>query len=102
MNAASGFGHWHDFFRARAGRQLPALDRATDYSQLPPSLAASLAIFQLGESGGGTVVEQARASQLPGVDDDYANAMAYFVAEEHRHANILAMCVRMLGGELRR
>ena len=26
--------------------------------------------------------------------------MAWFVAEEHRHANLLAMCVRLLGGEL--
>lgn len=102
MNASTGFGHWHDYFRARAGRRLPPLDVATDYSTLPPSLAESLAVFQLGESGGGTVIEQARASRLPGVDNDYAEAMAYFVAEEHRHANILAMCVRMLGGRLRR
>lgn len=102
MQAGQGWRHWRDYFQERAGRPLPAMDLATDYSWLPDSLADSLAIFQLGESGGGTVVEQARASQLPGADDDYANAMAYFVAEEHRHANILAMCVRMLGGELRR
>jgi len=102
MNAATGFRHWHDYFRERAGRPLPTLDVATDYSTLPPSLADSLAVFQLGESGGGTVIEQARASRLPGVDNDYAEAMAHFVAEEHRHANILAMCVRMLGGRLRR
>jgi len=100
MNGSTGFGHWHDYFRARAGRPLPTLDVATDYSTLPASLADSLAIFQLGESGGGTVIEQARASELPGVDEDYARAMAYFVDEEHRHANILAMCVRMLGGRL--
>ena len=87
MNASTGFGHWHDYFRARAGRPLPTLDVATDYSSLPSSLADSLAVFQLGESGGGTVIEQARASRLPGVDDDYAKAMAYFVAEEHRHAD---------------
>ena len=102
MQAVKGWKHWHDYFRQRAGRPLPELDLATDYSALPDSLADSLAVFQLGESGGGTVITQARVSRLPGVDADYAGAIEYFVAEEHRHANILAMCVRMLGGCLRR
>jgi len=63
-------------------------------------LAKSLAIFQLGESGGGTIIEQARASRLPQLDPHYAEAMALFVREENRHADILAMCVEQLGGEL--
>lgn len=102
MQQQPGWRRWREFFEARAERPLPELDLKTDYSSLPPSLAESLAIFQLGESGGGTVVEQANASRLPGVDSDYAEAVALFVEEEHRHANILAMCVRMLGGELKR
>jgi hypothetical protein len=63
-------------------------------------MARSFALFQLGESGGGNIVEQARQSPLEGVDDQYAEAVGLFVAEERRHANQLAVCVRMMGGEL--
>ena len=91
---------WRAFFARRSGRPIPELDDGSLYADLPPSLARSLAIFQLGESGGGTVIAQARSSRLRGIDADYAEAMALFVAEEHRHADILAVCVRQLGGEL--
>lgn len=97
---------WNRFFRARADRPLPLLRDLNDlpdsgrHGSLPPSLAKSLAIFQLGESGGGTVVQQAQSSRLAGIDDAYVEALDLFVREEHRHANILAMCVRSLGGSL--
>jgi hypothetical protein len=89
---------WRDFFEHRSGRPLPNLRADTDYSGFPASLAKSLAIFQLGESGGGSVIEQARRDDSTGTGSEYADAMALFVNEEHRHANILAMCVRLLGG----
>ena len=89
---------WAKFFVNRSKRSLPALEKDRDYSVLPASLARSLAIFQLGESGGGTIVKQALHNKLPGIDEYYAAAMALFVEEEHRHANILAMCVRLLNG----
>jgi hypothetical protein len=91
---------WARFFANRRNRALPALRQDQDYSALPNSLAQSLAIFQLGESGGGTIVRQALHNRLAGIDEYYAAAMAFFVEEEHRHANILAMCVRLLGGKL--
>lgn len=91
---------WHLFFARRSERQLPGLKTSEDYSNIPASVARSLAIFQLGESGGGTVIEQARRSTIPGVDEHYADAMQYFVDEEHRHAEILAICVRNLHGSL--
>lgn len=93
---------WRECFQARKDRPLPALETDHDYRQLPRSLARSLAVFQLGESGGGSVVEQARQSSLPGVDSAYADAVRLFVDEEHRHADILAMCVRLAGGNLLR
>ncbi len=88
---------WRAFFAARSTRALPELDLTTDYTDLPDSIAESLAIFQLGESGGGTVIGQAHDT----VGADYGEAMRLFVAEEHRHANMLAMCVRMLAGSLK-
>ena len=91
---------WAKFFVNRSKRSLPALKQDRDYSVLPASLARSLAIFQLGESGGGTIINQALRNNLPGIDEYYAAAMVLFVEEEHRHANILAMCVRLLGGTL--
>lgn len=91
---------WAKFFVKRSNRDLPALEQDQDYSALPDSLASSLAIFQLGESGGGTIIKQSLHNNLDGIDEYYAGAMALFVEEEHRHANILAMCVRLLGGKL--
>lgn len=99
-NNGANWRVWREFFEMRNGKPLPELDLKADYSALPASLAKSLAIFQLGESGGGTIVQQALHSELPGIDEDYVAAVGLFVEEEHRHANILAMCVRMLGGEL--
>jgi hypothetical protein len=96
----SAWEHWAKLFAARRRADLPALEPDSDYSALPDSLAKSLAIFQLGESGGGTIVQQAWPSTLAGVDEYYAAAMALFVDDEHRHANILAICVRLLGGTL--
>jgi len=91
---------WKRFFQGRKERALPKLEVSEQYDDLPPSLAKSLAIFQLGESGGGTVVEQAGNSSISGIDRHYADAMDLFVKEEHRHAELLAICVRNLGGTL--
>lgn len=91
---------WRDVFQGRADRPLLPIDADLDYTQLPRSLARSLAVFQLGESGGGSVVAQAQQSGLPGIDGDYVEALDLFVSEEHHHANQLAVCVRMMGGEL--
>ena len=96
----SPWKHFRNLFEQRVDRPLPPLKADLDYTQLPRSLARSLAVFQLGESGGGTVVSQARASGLDVVDEDYVGALQHFVAEEHRHADMLAICVRLLRGEL--
>ncbi len=99
-NAHRSWQDWARFFVCRSHRPLPALEQDRDYSTLPDSLARSLAIFQLGESGGGTIIRQALHNKLQGTNEYYAAALALFVEEEHRHANILAMCVRLLGGTL--
>lgn len=96
----SNWSGWYRYFAARRDRHLPPLETSERYSNVPDSVAKSLAIFQLGESGGGTVIQQARRSSIEAIDADYADAMALFVAEEHHHAEILAICVRNLGGTL--
>ena len=93
---------WRRYFESRKERPPPSLEIADNYAEVPPSVARSLAIFQVGESGGGTVVQQAARSRLPGVDASYVEAVRLFVAEEHRHAHLLALCVRMLNGTLKR
>lgn len=99
-NESVNWARWQRFFKLRSGRQLPTLFDPADYTAVPESVAQSLAIFQLGESGGGTIVEQARNSSVDGIDEDYVAALDLFVKEEHRHAELLAICVRNLGGSL--
>ncbi len=91
---------WQRFFAGRRSRTLPTLDAPETYVGIPASVARSLAIFQLGESGGGNIIQQARSSSNKSIDAHYADAMALFVKEEHRHAEILAICVRNLGGSI--
>jgi hypothetical protein len=99
-NQINSWAKWKRFFASRSDRQLPSLEDDRLYPEVPPTVAKSLAIFQLGESGGGSIIRQARESKIAEVDENYAKAMALFVSEEHRHAEILAICVRNLGGTL--
>jgi hypothetical protein len=91
---------WSAFFERRANRGVPQAQTDSTHSELPASLSRSLAIFQLGESGGGTIVGQAARSSIKAIDGHYANAIRLFVKEENRHADILAVCIGMLGGSL--
>jgi rubrerythrin len=66
-------------------------------------LAESLAVFQLGETGGGTRLRRhaaglAREAGWAG----YPRAVDRFIAEEQSHARLLARLVAHLGGRLRR
>lgn len=99
-NQTVTWSRWCRFFTDRSDRKLPALESTDDYEAVPKSVARSLAVFQLGESGGGTIVEQASGCSLNSIDGNYIEALRLFVAEEHRHAEILAICVRNLGGSL--
>ena len=66
------------------------------------ALAGSLAIFQLGESGGGTRLRR-YAEALSVVDPTfagYSRAVELFIREENAHAELLKEMVRRLGGTL--
>lgn len=66
------------------------------------SLAASLAIFQLGESGGGTRLRRyaEAVSAADPVFTGYSRAVELFIGEEHAHAELLKHMVLRLGGTL--
>src|SRR5579862_4537370 len=95
------WSHWKAHFERNRDRPHPSTVDAID---LPPAvrtaLARALARFQIGETGQGRIVGAVARSQMRGVDDDYRRALALFIAEEGRHAHILAGLVRALGGEL--
>ncbi|WP_036042201.1 sugar transferase [Leptospira alstonii] len=94
--------HWKEHFRGNENRPLPKIDFET--LELRPnemqSIAYSLAVFQLGESGEGRIAKEIDKTILFGIDDFYREALKLFVREEGRHARILGECVRALKGEL--
>lgn len=100
---------WIQYFTTRAQKPpgvwldwtLPAPDAERREIIL---LARSLAIFQLGESGGGSRL-LAYARRFAVRDARYAGyerAVQLFVNEEHRHAALLEKMVLRLGGSLLR
>ncbi len=95
------WSEWHKFFRDRARRPLPDLPETIDVpAPWREPLARSLARFQLGEGGEGRIAKEIRRVDLDSIDGDYRDALGLFVREEGRHARILGLMVRALGGEL--
>jgi hypothetical protein len=96
--------HWITHFEAntRLNHELQLPDTpCTLPDEIRQPLARSLAIFQLGESGGGTRLRKytrsiASLESLSG----YQRATDLFVAEEQSHAALLARTVTHLRGQL--
>ena len=77
-------------------------DRPDPASRGIKALAGSLAIFQLGESGGGTRLRR-YADALTAADPafaGYSRAVELFIGEEKAHAELLKEMVCRLGGTL--
>jgi hypothetical protein len=100
MNTDRWIEHFRENREGHAFREPSMLfDGSTLPDELKLPLRDSLAIFQLGESGGGTrllryVRRVVPNEKLPG----YEEAVALFVAEEQWHASILEKLVQYLGG----
>lgn len=98
--------NWIQYFEHnRSSFSEPPLD--PDASPLPDGLrlplADSLAVFQLGETGGGTRLMRYVRRTLrhqPEALEGYDLAVRLFVAEEQRHALLLEKLVIYLGGTL--
>jgi len=91
---------WRRHFEANAERPMPVIEAPPLDPGVAEALARSLARFQLGESGEGRIAHEIDRVMLPGIDDDYRQALKRFVREEGRHGAILALMVRALGGHL--
>jgi hypothetical protein len=98
MNVTS----WTQYFLANRGRFVEP--------PLPPSgcplpaavrdpLAASIAVFQLGESGGGTrLMRHVRRTATAQALEGYDEAVGLFIREECYHADLLGRLLTYLGG----
>ncbi|HCN29525.1 MAG TPA: hypothetical protein DIT64_12395 [Verrucomicrobiales bacterium] len=97
-------GHWIRHFTRNTPlndslRLPPAPVTLPDEIRLP--LAASLAVFQLGESGGGTRLRRYAREVAPLVNfRGYQRAVDLFIAEEQSHSRLLERVVLHLGGSL--
>lgn len=87
---------WRDYFRQNRQDQIPVgWDEPVDVAAgARPALTRSLARFQLGESSEGRWLRR-RVRQTG--DAEYAEAIALFIGEEQKHAQLLARALERLG-----
>ncbi|GMV79795.1 MAG: membrane protein [Planctomycetota bacterium] len=86
--AQSCAGRWIAYFEANAGAwsARPLHGSANLNEAERAAIADSIAMFQLGESGGGTHVRRAAKAYVAlGGEAAYMEALALFIAEEQRH-----------------
>lgn len=97
VSEASPHARWLEYFEGRRGRELDAPLGApfTDRTGRE-HVAASIARFELGESGDGERIRRLAADQG---DPAYARAIELFVAEEGQHARWLGVLRKRFGGE---
>jgi hypothetical protein len=100
MSTHRAWADWRAHFEATRRRPFPSLPDAVAPFPGGRELARSLARFQLGEAGEGRIAHQITRIELDGIDADYRGALQLFVAEEGRHARVLAGLVLALGGRL--
>ncbi len=103
MNAYEWIQYYEKHSQRHAGETYDWSSLAPDRARPDISaLAGSLAIFQLGESGGGTRLRR-YAEALSTADAafaGYSRAVELFIREENAHAELLKQMVHRLGGKL--
>lgn len=93
------WGSWLKYFEGNAGKPCIAMLGRQRHLAHARQIARSLAIFQLGESTGGSIAETIDHVQFVGIDENYKKAIKYFVAEEARHSRLLLGVIKSLGGK---
>jgi hypothetical protein len=100
MNTQHWISHFEASTRLNREMQLPVAPCSLP-GPVRNALARSVAIFQLGESGGGTRLRRYARSIAPLENlQGYQRAVDLFVAEEQSHAALLARTVTHLRGTL--
>lgn len=94
----SDFAVWVKEFDARAQRRIDEGDPLWERgARMHPAIVRSVQRFQVGESGDGANLIAKAEADGPG---DYALAAGLFVAEEQRHARLLAELLAAAGAPL--
>lgn len=94
----SDFAVWVKEFDTQAQRRIDEGDPSWEQrAHLHPAVIRSVQRFQVGESGDGANLIAKAQADGPG---DYAMAAALFVAEEQRHARLLAALLEAAGAPL--
>lgn len=93
--------HWREHFEVQRDRPFPELIKPYGLpAEWVEALVYSLSRFQIGEGGEGRIAYEIDKADMPTIDYDYRSSLKLFVREEGRHARILGMMVRELGGSL--
>jgi len=100
MNTQFWIHHFEANTRLNDNLELPATP-CTLPDEIRVPLAASLATFQLGESGSGSRLRRYTRAVAPLENfRGYQRAIDLFIAEEQSHSHLLARVVQHLGGSL--
>lgn len=92
---------WKQHLERNAARPVPTTTAPASLSERQHALLLrSLQRFQLGESGEGRIANEIDHVRWSEVDDDFRAVVKLWVREEGRHARILGLMVRALGGAL--
>jgi hypothetical protein len=93
LHESSTSADWIDYMNWNSGHQNP-VPWDSDYAitlEERKSISKSIAIFQLGEAGGGRhFIKQARKQSIRSGDPGYTEAAKLFISEEQRHSRLLS------------
>lgn len=101
-NKNNGWEKWLHYFQKNANRPIPK----DFYQPLPYRpckvnvLLHSLCVFQIGETGEGRIVKEVQKKHLKGTDKNFESCIDLFIKEEGRHARLLGICIKSLGGKV--
>src|SRR5262249_49796594 len=93
--------HWKQKLEQNTHRPIPETEAPAELAgESRARVLRSLREFQLGEAGEGRIAHEIDHVTWPGVDADFRTLIKLWVREEGRHARILGLMVKGMGGTL--